>query len=121
MTRKRCLLKTNSLWSSSAVLEDGQYSLNLPFRKANLSLPNNKAVAQQRAQNVLKRFKKDQKFFGDNRDLKGVIVKDMQKLYLNWNMKIEKCDLYYIMESITHVQRPYMWCLIVCQHMVELP
>ncbi|KAK0142765.1 hypothetical protein N1851_019297 [Merluccius polli] len=62
--------------SSSAVLENGHYSLKLPFRKDNVNLPNNKAVAQQRAQHLLKKFKKDLKFFNEYKEfMKDVVAK----------------------------------------------
>lgn len=44
--------------SRSAVLKNSHYSLKLPFRNSNVCLPNNKAVALQRAHHLIKRFKK---------------------------------------------------------------
>lgn len=40
----------------------------------------------------------------------------VQKLYLKtkWNMKVEKCGLYHIMESITHVRRPRLRVVFDC-------
>lgn len=62
--------------SSSAVLKNGHYNLKLPFRMANVRLPYNKAVAQQRAYHLLKKFKKDGKFFSEYKELmKDVIAK----------------------------------------------
>ena len=51
------------IMSSSATLTNGHYYLKLPFRDPNVVMPNNKQVAQQRAQHLLKRFKRDQSFF----------------------------------------------------------
>ena len=51
------------IMSSSATLTNGHYYLKLPFRDSNVVMPNNKQVAQQRAQQLLKRFKRDQSFF----------------------------------------------------------
>ena len=48
------------IMSSSATLTNGHYYLKLPFRDPNVVMPNNKQVAQQRAQHLLKRFKRDQ-------------------------------------------------------------
>ena len=62
--------------SSSAVLENGHYSLKLPFRNDKVNLPNNKVVAQQRAQHLLKKFKRDPKFFNEyNEFMKDVVAK----------------------------------------------
>ncbi|KAK0140007.1 hypothetical protein N1851_023079 [Merluccius polli] len=49
--------------SESAELKDGHYHLKLPFRNTNVSMPNNKHIAQQRAQHLLKRFEKNTEFF----------------------------------------------------------
>ena len=48
--------------ASEAVLQDGHYSLKLPFRKANVNLPNNRPVAEQRLQSLKMKMEKDQKF-----------------------------------------------------------
>ncbi|KAK0147804.1 hypothetical protein N1851_012495 [Merluccius polli] len=40
----------------SAVLQDGKYRLKLPFKKRDVSLPNNLAVVKQRMQGLRKRF-----------------------------------------------------------------
>lgn len=51
--------------SDSAKLKDGHYYLKLPLRNANVNMPNNRHIAQQRAQHLLKRFEKDQVFFSE--------------------------------------------------------
>lgn len=56
------------IMSASAVLKDEHYYLKLPFRKSDVRMPNNKQVAQQRAQYLLRRFKRDQSFFAEYRD-----------------------------------------------------
>ena len=48
--------------SDSAELKDGHYHLKLPFRNASVNMPNNKQVAQQRAQHLARRFEKDKVF-----------------------------------------------------------
>ena len=45
--------------SDSAVLQDGHYYLKLPFREINVVMPNNRHMALQRAQQLVKRFKRD--------------------------------------------------------------
>ncbi len=59
--------------SSSATLKDDHYYLKLPLRNTIVSMPNNKPVAQQRAQHFLKRFPKDQSFYNEHKDLNGVL------------------------------------------------
>lgn len=56
------------IMSKSAVLKDGHYHLEFPFRNCNVKMPNNKQVAQQRAQYLLKRFQRDQSFFNEYRE-----------------------------------------------------
>ena len=45
--------------SDYAVLKDGHYYLKLPFREPGVSMPNNRHSVLQRAQQLLKRFKRD--------------------------------------------------------------
>ncbi|GAA6232368.1 uncharacterized protein LOC120493481, partial [Lates japonicus] len=54
-----------SMVSQSAKLEDGHYSVCLPVRKKTLYMPNNRAVAEQHALNLRKRFSRDVKFHGE--------------------------------------------------------
>lgn len=54
-----------SMVSQSAVLEDDHYSVCLPVKKKSLCMPNNRAVAEQRALNLRKMFSRDSKFYGD--------------------------------------------------------
>lgn len=51
--------------SDSAEHKDGHYHLKLPFRNTSVNLPNNKQIAMQRAQHLMKRFKKDTVFFNE--------------------------------------------------------
>lgn len=60
--------------SRSAVLKNGHYSLKLPFRNSNVCLPNNKAIALQRAHHLIKRFKKDLKFFYEYKDFMSDVI-----------------------------------------------
>lgn len=62
--------------SSSAELKDGHYHLKLPFRNAEVDMPNNRQVAQQRMQHLLKRFKRDQSFFNEyNNFMNDILAK----------------------------------------------
>lgn len=54
-----------SMVSQSVVLEDTHYSVFLPVKKKSLCMPNNRAVAEQNALNLWKRFSRDSKFYGD--------------------------------------------------------
>lgn len=47
------------LVTQSAKLVDGHYQVALPLRKSKLSMPNNRKVAEQRALNLQRRFKRD--------------------------------------------------------------
>ncbi|KAK0152604.1 hypothetical protein N1851_005873 [Merluccius polli] len=47
------------IMEQSAVLQEGKYCLKLPFRKTEVCLPNNFAVARQRIQGLKKRFLND--------------------------------------------------------------
>ncbi|TWW77721.1 hypothetical protein D4764_12G0011110 [Takifugu flavidus] len=64
-----------SIVSQSAVLEDGHYSVCLPVKKKGLCRPNNRAVAEQRALNLRKRFSRDSKFYGDYMAFMDILLK----------------------------------------------
>ncbi|KAL2089185.1 hypothetical protein ACEWY4_016084 [Coilia grayii] len=44
------------------VLENGHYSLRLPFRKPNVLMPSNRQIAEQRLHSLKKKMKKDEQF-----------------------------------------------------------
>ena len=48
--------------ANEAVLQDGHYSLKLPFRKAKIILPNNRKMAEQRLQSLKRKINKDQQY-----------------------------------------------------------
>lgn len=48
--------------ASEATLQNGHYSLKLPFRKANVSMPNNRQIAEQRLQGLTRKMKRDQHY-----------------------------------------------------------
>ncbi|KAL7880992.1 hypothetical protein SRHO_G00032460 [Serrasalmus rhombeus] len=45
-----------------ALLKDGHYSLNLPFRKPDVFMPNNRQVAEQRLQSLKRKMKRDEQY-----------------------------------------------------------
>ncbi|XP_052470971.1 uncharacterized protein LOC128027405 [Carassius gibelio] len=48
--------------ANEAVLQDGHYYLKLPFRKTDISMPNNRQVAEQRLQTLKRKMKKDEQY-----------------------------------------------------------
>ncbi|XDV29292.1 hypothetical protein PO909_032429 [Leuciscus waleckii] len=48
--------------ANEAVLQDGHYYLKLPFRKTDVSMPNNRQVAEQRLQTLKRKRKKDEQY-----------------------------------------------------------
>lgn len=56
-------IKFMEIMERSSILEHGHYCLNLPFRKKELSLPNNFSVAKQRALSLRRKFLKNELFF----------------------------------------------------------
>ncbi|XP_016522029.1 uncharacterized protein LOC107834739 [Poecilia formosa] len=51
-----------NIMETSAAIQDGKYCLNLPFKRMDVCLPNNLAVAKQRLQSLRKRLKFNQNF-----------------------------------------------------------
>ncbi|KAK0139108.1 hypothetical protein N1851_024335 [Merluccius polli] len=108
--------------SDSAVLKDGHYYLKLPFREPDVIMPNNRHSALQRAQQLLKRLKRDQTFFEEYRAfMQDVLVKGHAEVVPQdqWKAKVAKCGTYHIMGSTTHAKRSYVWCLTVHLHFME--
>ena len=48
--------------ANEAVLQDGHYHLKLPFRKTEVSMPNNRQVAEQRLQALKRKMKRDEEY-----------------------------------------------------------
>ncbi|KAL7881025.1 hypothetical protein SRHO_G00032790 [Serrasalmus rhombeus] len=48
--------------ANGALLKDGHYSLNLPFRKPDVFMPNNRQVAEQRLQSLKRKMKRDEQY-----------------------------------------------------------
>ena len=55
-------IKFMNIVDSSAVLKDGHYTLDLPFRHENSILPNNRCVAEQRLTSLKRKFGKNEVF-----------------------------------------------------------
>ncbi|XP_071095484.1 uncharacterized protein [Haliotis cracherodii] len=61
------------IMNSSKTLTGGHYQMSLPFKDAQLDLPNNKGQAEQRAISLKKKFKKNENFYEDYK----VFMKDL--------------------------------------------
>lgn len=86
-----------NIMSDSAVLKDGHYCLKLPFRKPEVRMPNNKQVAQQRAQYLLKRFQKDQLFFEEYKEfMHNVSMEGHSEIIPQEQLKHEEGKVWYI-------------------------
>ncbi len=48
--------------ASEAVLQNGHYHLKLPFRRTNVSMPNNRQMAEQRLQSLKRKMKRDEQY-----------------------------------------------------------
>ncbi len=46
--------------ANEAILQDGHYDLKLPFRKNNVSMPNNRQMAEQRLKSLKRKMKRNQ-------------------------------------------------------------
>lgn len=55
-------IKFMSIMSSSVVMKDGHYSLDLPLREEHLTLPNNRGIAEQRLLSLKRKFERNEKF-----------------------------------------------------------
>jgi hypothetical protein len=83
--------------SDSAVLEDGHYYLKLPFREPGVNMPNNRHSALQRAQQLLKRFNKDQTFFEEYKDfMQDVLIKGYAEVIPQDELQTKSGKVWYI-------------------------
>lgn len=57
--------------ADSVVKQDGNYQLRLPFRQEEVHLPNNRMIAEQRANTLMKRFHTDNMLFADYKGIHG--------------------------------------------------
>ena len=60
--------------NESIVLENGHYQLDLPFRKENTVMPNNKVIAEQRLANLKRKLKKNEHFQSEYTDFLSDVI-----------------------------------------------
>ncbi len=64
-----------SIANESIKMQDGHYVLRPPFKRDDVSLPNNREVAEQRILSLLRRFRKDESFLRDYKVFMNDILK----------------------------------------------
>lgn len=60
--------------TKSVELVDGHYNIGLPIRQANVKMPNNKVVAEQRALSLKRRFNRDSNFHSEYINFTNYII-----------------------------------------------
>ena len=68
-------IKFLKMVSESIQFKDGQYQIGLPFRNPDFVMPNNRAQAEQRAQQLKRKLQRNQEFHADYKNFVGDIVK----------------------------------------------
>lgn len=92
--------------STSAVLRDGHYHLKLPFRRDDVSMPNNRLVAEQRAAHLLRKFKKDHTFFEEYRIfMQNVIMQGHAEVVPQDQLDCDKGKVWYLPHHGVHHRR----------------
>lgn len=64
------------IMDSSAVLKDGHYSLDLPFRQKKIQMPNNRQIALQRLQSLQRKFKRSESFYKEYTDFVNNVIEE---------------------------------------------
>ena len=83
--------------SDSAVLKDGHYYLKLPFREPDVTMPNNRHMALQRAQQLLKRFKRNKAFLEEYQAfMQDVLAKGYAEVVPQEKLPTEHGKVWYI-------------------------
>lgn len=105
-------------------MKDNHYYLPLPLRNRDVFMPNNYHLAEQRAQYLAKKLKKNNTTFAKEYKLlwrtlsqKAMLKKCHQKMS-TWTMA--KCGTSPTTGCTTNVRKPFEWCLIVPPHSREL-
>ena len=104
------------IMSNSAVLKDGHYHLELPFRNPEVHMPNNKQVAQQRALYLQKRFNKDPSFFEDYRDfMRNVNAENHSEVIPHDQLEHEEGKVWYVPHhGVYHPQKKTLRVVFDC-------
>ena len=101
-------------------LEDLHYEMPLPFKHANIQLPNNYAQAEKRLIGLKGRLKADERYYANYCSfMSDIISKGYSRKVMSSKMKLEEPGTSLIMGSITHKRQKYMWCLIVWPHLKD--
>ena len=83
--------------SNSAQLKDGHYNLKLPFRNASVDMPNNKQIAHQRVQHLVKGFEKDPVFFTEYKAfMNEIMAKGYAEIVPQSELQPETGKLWYL-------------------------
>lgn len=104
------------IMENSAELKDGHYYLKLPFRNSDVRLPNNKQIAQQRAQCLLKRFNRDESFFLEYKDfMSNLNAEGYSEIVPHDELECEKGKVWYIPHhGVYHPQKKTLRVVYDC-------
>lgn len=90
----------------SAKLVNGHYNLKLPFKKNDVSLPNNRQVAEQRLESLKRKFKRNPVFHEEYANfLSDVINKEFAEIVPKEQLKVTKGKVWYIPHHGVYIQR----------------
>ena len=91
------------IMSDSAQIKDGHYQLELPFKQKNIMMPNNRKLAEQRAESLKSKFKRNKVFHDEYKTfLEAVIAKGHAQLLPQEQLKPESGKVWYIPHHGVH-------------------
>ena len=91
---------------SSAVLKDGHYYTSLPLRDRNVTMPNNRDVAKQRALNLIRKFKSDPTYALEYRNfMTDVIQKGYAEVVPQDRLQRQDGKVWYIQHHTVYHKR----------------
>lgn len=108
------------IMESSATLQEKRYCLKLPFKRADVLLPNSFMVAKQRILGVRKRFVNDTQFHREySQCLSEVVEKGYAEQVPIEQLKGSKGKVWYILHHGVHPQKGsfrvvWLWSHIPC-------
>jgi hypothetical protein len=102
--------------SKSVSLVDGRYTLNLPFRKDDVLMPNNRLIAMQGLQSLKRKFKRNESFHNEyTAFLNDVITQGYAEPVPQLEMEGALGRIWYIQHhGVHHPKRTHSgWCMTV--------
>lgn len=100
---------------SSVQLQEGRYKIKLPFKKENVTMPNNLCVAKQHIRGLRKTFQKDASFHDEYTNFLADVIRKGYAEQVPQH-QLERYCIYLTMECTIQGRERHKLCLTVEQN-----